>query len=913
MTKGWKGACSVLEVNGNKYTFYSLQHAEKEGLGEIRRLPYCIRVLAENILRHYDGSKVTDEHVHAIFNWGKTEKIEIPFHPARILMQDFTGVPAIVDLASLRDALAKKGIDPEVVNPLIPVDLVIDHSVQADYFGTIFAYQKNVELEYKRNRERYQLLKWAQQAFKNLRIIPPGMGIVHQVNLEYLAHVVMNVDGLLYPDTLLGMDSHTPMINSLGIVGWGVGGIEAEAAMLGQPVYMLIPKVVGLKLVGELPEGVTTTDLVLTITHLLRKVGVVGKFVEVFGPAVKTLSIPERATIANMSPEFGCTITYFPIDSQTIDYLLMTGRNPAHVKLVEHYARENMLWYDETTQPEYTQVVELDLSTIEPTIAGPRRPHDKILLREAKKVIIRELDSQLGSLDSQESQAWETEGGAVVATRPKPAIRKVNIALNGIYTSLKDGDVVLAAITSCTNTSNPLVIIGAGLVAKRAVELGLKPPPWVKTVFAPGSRVVVEYLKESGLMPYLEALGFHVTGYGCMVCIGNSGSLIPEIEKALKENNLITASVLSGNRNFEARIHPLVKMNFLASPPLVIVYALAGTVLKDFTSEPVAHTPSGDPVYLKDLWYSQDELKSILSKYLTSEHFRRIYRDIERGDQNWQELKAPSGKLYQWDDKSTYIRKAPFFDVPDEPEKPEDIKGARVLLVLGDTITTDHISPAGRIPEDSPAGKYLVSMGVKPHEFNTYGSRRGNHEVMIRGTFSNVRLKNLLVNREGGWTIHFPTGEVTTVYEAAIRYQQEGIPLIVLAGKEYGSGSSRDWAAKGTKLLGIRAVIAESFERIHRSNLVGMGVLPLQFMPGENWKTLGLRGDETFYIYGISQELTPGKQLSIEAHPPAGSNRQVVRFKVIARLDTPVEVEYFIHGGILPFVYRQFLKKYRGS
>ncbi len=938
---GWQPAEQTLHIGGKTWTYYALAAVEKQGLGTIDHLPYCLRILGESLLRRFDGRIVTEVHIERLFQWKGHSTGEIPFYPARILMQDFTGVPAVVDLASLREALAKKGVDPLTVNPQIPVDLVIDHSIQADFFGSRLAYRLNIQLEYQRNRERYQLLKWAQQAFRNFRVIPPGMGIVHQVNLEYLAQVVTARDGVLFPDTLLGTDSHTPMVNGIGVVGWGVGGIEAEAALLGQPVYYPVPEVVGLRLTGTLPEGVTTTDLVLTITHLLRQVGVVGKFVEVTGPALATLSIPERATIANMSPEFGCTITYFPIDQQTLDYLRLTGRPPELIERVEVYTKENGLWRQETTEPQYTQVVELDLSTVEPVTAGPRRPHDKLRFHELPRVVDKEIQRLRPNRPPEEdahTDVWQAEGGGsssggtvpgggaavqTLATESAVAdpalkqsrlpVRQVTIRRGNVQFTVGDGAVVLAAITSCTNTSNPYVLLGAGLVAKKAVERGLRVPPWVKTVFAPGSRVVTKYLEESGLMPYLEALGFHIVGYGCTVCIGNSGSLLPEVEQAIREHDLITASVLSGNRNFEARIHSLVRMNFLMSPPMVVAYALAGTIRKNILEEPVGVDPAGQPVYLKDIWYTSEEVQALLKQILKPEDFQQVYARIEEGDEFWQKLDAPSGTLYQWDPQSTYIRRAPFFDVPDEPSPPQDIENARVLLKLGDTVTTDHISPAGRIPVDSPAGKYLLEHGVEPHQFNTYGSRRGNHEVMVRGTFANVRLRNLLVNREGGWTRHFPEGTLMTVYECAMRYQEEGIPLIVLAGKEYGTGSSRDWAAKGTRLLGIRAVLAESFERIHRANLVGMGVLPLQFREGDSWQSLNLEGDERYTIRGLTPQLQPQQELIVYVEPPENSGRKSFSFPVIARLDTPVEVEYFLHGGILPYVYREFLRRHRAQ
>ncbi|NPA33587.1 MAG: aconitate hydratase AcnA [Chlorobi bacterium] len=868
---------------GKTLRYASLSEAEKSLNVNLRKLPYSIRVLAENLLRNYDGETVTDDHIQQVLSWEpRGKRQDIPFFPGRVLMQDFTGVPAVVDLASMRDALAEKGKDPSIVNPVIPADLVIDHSVQIDYFGSIDAYKLNVEWEYKRNRERYQFLKWAQQAFKNMRIVPPGMGIVHQVNLEYLATVVIERDGWAFPDTLLGMDSHTPMVNGIGVVGWGVGGIEAEAAMLGQPVYFLTPDVIGLKLTGKLKEGVTTTDLVLTITHLLRQYGVVGKFVEVFGDGLDHLTVPDRATISNMSPEFGCTITYFPIDEQTLAYLRLTGRPEELIELVEKYAKENHLWRDETNEVQYTDVIELDLSTVEPTLAGPRRPHEKVLLKDIKK------------------RVFDLFKNSYNVSEPK----KVKITLGNEEVEIGDGSLVLAAITSCTNTSNPFVLIGAGLVAKKAVEKGLQVKPWVKTSFAPGSRVVREYLEKAGLMPFLEALRFHIVGYGCTTCIGNSGPLPEPVATAIKENDLTVASVLSGNRNFEGRISPLIKMNFLASPPLVVAYALTGRIDIDPYNEPLAYDPNGRPVYLKDIWFSPEEVFAIMKEVINSEEFRKNYERIFEGDEFWQGLEAPTGQLYQWDEKSTYVKRAPWYDVPDEPVPPTDIEGSRVLVKAPDNITTDHISPAGPIPPDSPAGKYLLERGVKKHELNTYGARRGNHEVMVRGTFANPRMRNLLVDREGWWTKHFPSGEIMTVYDASIRYKQENVPLIVLGAKNYGMGSSRDWAAKGPQLQGIKAVIAENFERIHRSNLVGMGIIPLEFMDGQSYESLGLSGEEEYFIYGPASKLEPFATWEVTAKKPDGSE---VKFNVRVRLESPVEVKYIKQGGILPYIYRQFL------
>ncbi len=931
-----------LETAAGTVQYYSLVALEQQGYA-IHSLPFSIRILLENALRNYDGFAVTQEHIETLLHWQpQPPQKEIPYKPARILMQDFTGVPAVVDLASLRAEYARKHCPPLDINPLIPTDLIIDHSVQVEYFGTLYAFQKNVELEYRRNRERYQLLKWAQQGFSNYRVVPPGMGICHQVNLEYLAQTVIHRDGLAFPDTLVGTDSHTPMVNGIGVVGWGVGGIEAEAALLGQPIYMLVPQVIGLELTGTLPEGATSTDLVLTITELLRKYGVVGKFVEIFGDGLQTLTVPDRATISNMSPEFGCTITYFPVDEQTLEYLRRTARAAEHVDLVERYTKENLLWRSGSEEITYTDVLRLDLSTVEPSIAGPKRPQDRIPLKEAKKTFIHLLQhtydrqyipleerTPIQEAESEEAELsqWSEEGGADGGTAVQPVnvqipaeveievaeqsagLKSVEIRIGNDEFLLSDGSIVIAAITSCTNTSNPSVMLGAGLVAQKAVERGLEVKPWVKTSLAPGSKVVTRYLERSGLLPFLEALRFHVVGYGCTTCIGNSGQLLPPVAKAVQDYDLVVASVLSGNRNFEARIHPLVKMNFLASPLLVVAYALAGRIDIDFATEPIGFDPNLEPVYLHDIWPTMDEIRDLMHDVLDPEDFRRTYGKIFEGDERWQELAAPAGALFEWDSKSTYIREAPFFkDLPDEPPALQDIRNARVLLLLGDSVTTDHISPAGAIPPDSPAGKYLIAHGVEPKDFNSYGSRRGNHEVMIRGTFANVRLRNQLVDREGGWTRYHPTGEVMTVYDAAMKYKEHNVPLLVIAGKEYGSGSSRDWAAKGTALLGIKAVIAESFERIHRSNLVGMGVLPLQFADGLSAKQLGIRGDEVFEITGIADGLTPGKRLHVVARSDDG---RTITFDVITRLDSAVEIAYYENGGILQYVLRQFLHRCR--
>ncbi len=864
-------------------TLFSLRRLQEQGLARIDRLPYSIRVLLENLLRHVDGRLVSEEDVRALARWEPRapRTREVGFMPARVVLQDFTGVPVVVDFAAMRAAVARLGGDPGRINPMVPADLIIDHSVQVDAFGSPQAFAFNVEREYERNRERYSLLRWAQRSLRNFRVVPPGTGIVHQVNLEYLAPVVhlRKQDGrtLAFPDSLVGTDSHTTMVNALGVFGWGVGGIEAEAVMLGQPYYMLIPDVVGVRLTGELPEGATATDLVLTVTQLLRAKGVVDKFVEFFGPGVSQLSLPDRATIANMAPEYGATMGFFPVDEETLRYLRGTGRSEPLVELVERYCKEQGLFRtDEAAEPEFTDVLELDMGSVEPSLAGPRRPQDRVRLSEMKPAFRQALAKWYG--------------------KPSPAG-------NG---GLTHGSVVIAAITSCTNTSNPSVMIGAGLLARKAVERGLTVKPWVKTSLAPGSRVVRRYLEKTGLLRDLEALKFHVVGYGCTTCIGNSGPLPEEVAERVREDDLVVAAVLSGNRNFEGRINPLVRANYLASPMLVVAYALAGRVDIDMTEEPLGYDRSGRPVYLRDIWPSLAEIREVMDRALSPELFREEYERVFAGDERWERLPVPEGELYRWDPDSTYIQEPPFFvDLPLVAPALQDIRGARVLAVLGDSITTDHISPAGAFSPASPAGRYLLERGVPEHEFNTYGSRRGNHEVMMRGTFANVRLRNLMVpGTEGGWTIHLPGGERMTIYEAAMRYRQEGVPLVVVAGKEYGTGSSRDWAAKGTYLLGVRAVLAESFERIHRSNLVGMGVLPLQFKPREGRESLGLTGHELFDIEGIAQGLSPGKELPIRARRPDGSE---VRFSAIARLDTPVEVEYYREGGILPAVLRRVL------
>ena len=916
------GARVTFDTGSGPAVMYRLSALEEQGIANISRLPYSIKVLLENLLRHVDGRVVTEDDVVALARWEpRAEKRqEIPFLPARVVLQDFTGVPAVVDLAAMRDAMKRLGGDPSRINPVVPADLVIDHSVQVDYFGAAYALFYNAEKEFERNKERYALLRWAQKAFRNFRVVPPDTGIIHQVNLEYLATVVRleEQDGekVAFPDTLVGTDSHTTMINGLGVLGWGVGGIEAEANMLGQPLYMLIPDVVGFKLTGELPEGATATDLVLTITQILRQKGVVGKFVEFFGPGLSRLSLPDRATIANMAPEYGATVGFFPVDMETLRYLIGTGRSEELVELVHRYTQEQGLFRtDDAPDPVYTDVVELDMSTVEPSIAGPKRPQDRIPLREAKRAFRIALSDLYGKSLSEGEEPnhdrWVDEGGAPAdASNPKATTTPagVPVRLDGMEITLNHGAVVIAAITSCTNTSNPSVMVAAGLLAKNAVERGLDVKPWVKTSMAPGSRVVPRYLEEAGLLPFLEALRFHVVGYGCTTCIGNSGPLPEPIARAVREHDLVVAAVLSGNRNFEGRINPLTRANYLASPPLVIAYAIAGTVDIDFYNEPLGYDPNGQPVYLRDIWPSQEEVQRAIQRSLRPEMFREQYKDVFKGNDLWNNLEVPEGALYAWDPHSTYIQEPPFFkDMPIDPPPVTDIRGARVLALLGDTVTTDHISPAGAIPIDSPAGQYLISKGVHPRDFNTFGARRGNHEVMMRGTFGNIRLRNQLVpDKEGGWTVYFPTGEVMSIYDAAMRYKADGTPLIVIAGKEYGTGSSRDWAAKGTMLLGVKAVLAASFERIHRSNLVGMGVLPLEFLPGENKDTLGLTGREVYDIEGLSEGIEPQQLVTVRARDERGEEK---RFQARVRLDTPVEVEYYRHGGILPYVLRQMLKE----
>jgi aconitate hydratase len=904
---------STLEAGGERYEIFRLAALQERY--DVARLPYTLRILLENVLRNGD-----EKGVEALARWdAKAEPAEeIAFVPARVLLQDFTGVPAIVDLAAMRDAMRDLGGDPAKINPLLPSDLVIDHSVQVDAFASRLAFSRNVELEVERNRERYAFLRWGQTAFDGLRVVPPGTGICHQVNLEYLARVVESRDGQAFPDTLVGTDSHTTMVNGLGVLGWGVGGIEAEAAMLGEPLSMLVPQVVGFKLTGRLPEGSTATDLVLTVTQILRRTGVVGKFVEYFGEGLASLSIADRATIGNMSPEYGATSGFFPVDEETVRYLRMTGRDEQRLALVEAYCKENMLWHEPADEPTYSEIVELELSSVEPSLAGPRRPQDRVPLATAKESFLEALgtfgvDYANDTYDKEVADSFpasdppsgdgthsydeeEAERAPVAtATRAEP----VTVELDDESFEVDHGSVVIAAITSCTNTSNPSVMIGAGLLAKKAVERGLERKPWVKSSLAPGSKVVTEYYDQAGLTEYLEELGFHTVGYGCTTCIGNSGPLPDPISEAVTENDLVVCSVLSGNRNFEARIHPEVKANYLASPPLVVAYALAGRMDIDLETEPLGQDRDGEDVYLRDLWPSAEEVADTIAEAIQSEMFSRTYADVFAGDERWAALDVPEGDLFAWDPDSTYVRRPPYFeDMPRETGPVEDFAGARCLVWVGDSVTTDHISPAGAIRPDSPAGRYLIEHGVERKDFNSYGSRRGNHEVMVRGTFANVRLRNLLVpESEGTWTVHLPDGEETTIFEASERYLAEGVPLVVLAGKEYGSGSSRDWAAKGPNLLGVRAVIAESYERIHRSNLLMMGVLPLQFMAGESAESLGLSGRQEFAVSGLDGGRA--QEVTIQADDK--------EFRARVRLDTPREREYLRHGGILPFVLRRLL------
>ncbi len=904
---------NYLSVQGNEYQIFDIHRLEEKGIAAISRLPFSIKVLVENLLRKLDGRIVREEDLLNIAKWQKRydTPTEIPYHPARVLMQDFTGVPAVVDLAAMRDAVRDLGGDPAKINPLVPVDLIVDHSIQVDYFSTPDALTKNVAKEYERNAERYALLKWAQISFDNFNVVPPNSGICHQVNLEYLGQIVIaeNNSGSItaYPDTLVGTDSHTTMINGIGVMGWGVGGIEAEAVMLGQPYYMSIPEVIGVRLVGELQKGVTATDLVLTVTEMLRNHGVVEKFVEFFGSGMKKLTVPDRATISNMSPEYGATMGFFPVDEKTIDYLVMTNREQ-QAETVEKYTKALGLFYTGSEDPDYTEVLELDLAQVAPSVAGPARPQDRISLSNLKESFgtILGCDYERDT-DVDHISKYHDESGSRT-TRPETCIPKKKVCevlYNGQQIKLCDGNIVIAAITSCTNTSNPFVLLGAGLVAKKAVEKGLQVPMFVKTSLAPGSKVVIDYLQDAGLMPFLEALGFHLVAFGCTTCIGNSGPLPPEIDAAVTKNDLTVAAVLSGNRNFEARIHQRVKANFLASPMLVVAFALAGRIDIDFTSDPLGMDANEEPVFLKDIWPDAQEIAKLVSTHVKQQFYKSEYDKIFEGDQFWRKLQVTESTTFDWDVNSTYIKKPPYFDgFRRQLDKAQNVKDARALMVLGDSVTTDHISPAGAIPPDYPAGKYLIEKKVAPRDFNSYGSRRGNHEVMMRGTFGNIRIKNQMVaEKEGSYTLKYPARTEMFVYDAAMIYQAEAIPLVVLGGKEYGTGSSRDWAAKGTNLLGIKAVITESYERIHRSNLVGMGALPLVFKAGENWQSLGLDGSETFSISGI-EDMQPRKILQVQAVKEDGRE---IDFEVIARLDTEVDVAYFENNGILPYVLRKIL------
>ena len=898
----------VLEVNGTRYQIRSL--ARLGDRFDLKRLPYSMKILLENLLRHEDGANITAKEIEAVANWDakKEPDTEIAFMPARVVLQDFTGVPCIVDLAAMRDAMKKLGGDPRKINPLSPAELVIDHSVQVDVFGRPDALDLNVKIEFERNRERYSFLRWGQKAFDNFKVVPPRTGIVHQVNLEYLARVVMTAekDGEwhAYPDTVFGTDSHTTMINGIGVLGWGVGGIEAEAAMLGQPSSMLIPQVVGFKLTGKLPEGSTATDLVLTVTQMLRKHGVVGKFVEFFGDGLAHLALADRATIGNMAPEYGATCGIFPIDAEAINYLKLSGRDPKHIALVEAYAKAQGLWHDATTpHAEYSSTLELDLSDVKPSLAGPKRPQDRVLLGDVRASYKEALNTLTANRKPKNGgvERLENEGGTTAVGHDESAFAEgQHVALDGQNFRLRDGAVVIAAITSCTNTSNPAVMLGAGLLARKAVEKGLQAKPWVKTSLAPGSKVVTDYLERAGLLEDLDKLGFYLVGYGCTTCIGNSGPLPEEISKAIAAGDLAVASVLSGNRNFEGRVHPEVKMNYLASPPLVVAYAIAGTVDIDLTKEPLGTGSDGRPVFLKDIWPSNQEIGDLIAKSIGPELFAKSYSDVFKGDSRWNSIASPEGEIYRWE-PSTYIKNPPYFEgMTMQPAPITDIHGARCLGLFGDSITTDHISPAGNIKKDSPAGRYLIEHGVQPADFNSYGSRRGNDDVMVRGTFANIRIRNLMLDGvEGGYTLHVPSGRQMAIYDAAMEYKKTSTPLVVIAGKEYGTGSSRDWAAKGTLLLGVRAVIAESFERIHRSNLVGMGVLPLQFRDGENARSLGLTGKETFEIVGLTEP--DARDATVIARSDDGTEK---RFTVRVMLLTPKEREFYRHGGILPYVLR---------
>jgi aconitate hydratase len=915
------GSRSTLDVGGTTFDIWRLDAVEKAGFN-VSRMPYSLRILLENLLRHQDGSSDGAGDVEALARWSPSDvpSREIDFTPARVLLQDFTGVPAVVDLAAMRDAMQRMGGDPAAINPLQPAELVIDHSVQVDQFGTRLAFRHNVEREYERNGERYAFLRWGQQSLRNFRVVPPGTGIVHQVNLEYLARVVFRTEAInggrprAYPDTLVGTDSHSTMINGLGVLGWGVGGIEAEAAMLGQPVSMLIPQVVGFRMDGELPEGATATDLVLRVTEMLRQRGVVGKFVEFYGPGLASLRLADRATIGNMAPEYGATVGIFPVDQLTLDYLEFTGRAPEQVKLVEAYMKEQGLFRTaDSPEAEYSDVLQLDLGTVEPSVAGPKRPQDRIGLSDVKASFLNSLEAMTeGRAREPNSEAiarWAGEGGEAVKTVVQPHDRNgVRCVTEAGEFMLCDGAVVIAAITSCTNTSNPSVMIGAGLVAKKAAERGLDSQPWVKTSLAPGSKVVTDYLLDAGLTQYLEQLGFNLVGYGCTTCIGNSGPLDPEISTAVEQGGLVVCSVLSGNRNFEGRINPDVRANYLASPPLVVAYAIAGRVDIDLYNEPLGTDREGRSVFLKDIWPTPQEIEEVMRTSVRPEMFRRQYAHVFEGDEQWAALPVPDSDLYAWEAKSTYIKNPPYFDdMPESPPAVRDISGARVLALLGDSITTDHISPAGAIKKDSPAGSYLMERGVEPKDFNSYGSRRGNHEVMMRGTFANVRLRNLLVpGVEGGMTAYQPAGEPMTIYDAAMRYRDADVPTIVIAGQEYGTGSSRDWAAKGPRLLGVAAVIAGSYERIHRSNLIGMGVLPVQFVDDQSAESLGLTGREVFSLTGLERAVAgrtvEERTIEVRAEKPEGGE---VTFPALVRIDTPQEAEYYRHGGILHYVLRQ--------
>jgi aconitate hydratase A / 2-methylisocitrate dehydratase len=935
------GAYSTLDSALGTVSYYRLDSLRQHGIQNLDRLPFTVKIMLENMLRHLDGELVNEEEINALANWvpgsAANSEAEYPFLPGRVLLQDFTGVPAVADLAAMRSAVARLKGDPQKINPLVPADLVIDHSVQVDAFGSMLAFGRNVEREYERNSERYALLRWAQQAFDNFRVVPPGTGIVHQVNLEYLASVVMTKQGngetVAYPDTLVGTDSHTTMINGLGVLGWGVGGIEAEAVLLGQPLYLLTPEVIGMRLTNHLREGATATDLVLTVTQMLRKRGVVAKFVEFTGPGLSKLPLADRATISNMSPEFGATATFFPVDAETLRYMANTGRDPKQVDLVERYTKEQGLFRTDTTpEPQFDDLLELDLLSVEPSLAGPRRPQDRVAMQDLGKVFRsaypdRFEEAEVNATTENALMRLGTEGGSgdpdpvaqhedeekTIAQGPtngdiqKDHGKEVLVKMGDMQTHMHNGSVAIAAITSCTNTSNPSVMVAAGLVAKRAVERGLSVSPTVKTSLAPGSRAVIDYLENAELLPYLEALRFHLVGFGCTTCIGNSGPLSEPVAEVVQENDLVVAAVLSGNRNFEGRIHPQVRASFLASPPLVVAYALAGTVDIDLTTEPIGTDINGDTVFLHDIWPTEEEISDIVTHTVTPEVFSENYARVFEGDEHWSALSNSTGNLFEWDSDSTYIQEPPFFQgMAPEPEPVKDIHNARVLVMVDDSITTDHISPAGSFAPSSPAGQYLIEHGVEKRDFNTYGARRGNHEVMVRGTFGNIRLRNRLTpDKEGYYTVHLPDGEQTTIYDASMRYQQEGVPLLVIAGKEYGSGSSRDWAAKGPLLLGVRAAIAESFERIHRSNLVGMGILPLQFRPGENKESLGLTGREVYDIEGVEQGLKPRQEVTVKVTREDGST---FSFTTISRLDGAIDVTYYKNGGILLTVLRRLLQ-----